>query len=80
MAELPRLDSKALPLAVVCSDVSADSERFPVVAAGQKFNCENDGSIYVWVRKPNGFRRKNIAPLCRVEVSDLCFLTHSCIV
>jgi hypothetical protein len=44
-----------------------DSDRFPVVAGGQTFGCENDGSIYLWHRKPSGMRKKNRVPLCSIQ-------------
>ena len=61
--------------------VSADSERFPIMAAGEIFNCENDGSIYDWIDKPNGVRRKSSVPLCAIEAWTRC-LDHitDCIV
>lgn len=51
--------------------ISADSERFSVMAAGEQFNCENDGAIYPWIEKSSGLRRQSSIPLCIIEVLDL---------
>jgi hypothetical protein len=47
---------------------SADDARFPVVAGDAEFTCETDGSVYSWILKERGLRRKHRAPLCGIKV------------
>jgi hypothetical protein len=46
-----------------------DSSRYPVVASGQLFNTETDGSIHIWTRRRSGMRKQTSLPICSLEVT-----------
>jgi hypothetical protein len=51
--------------------ISVDSSKLPVIAAGQIFDCENDGEIHVWKRTAFTAQRINSTPICQIEVTLL---------
>jgi hypothetical protein len=70
-SDYPRWGTKYSHLAVASSDISPDAERLPVMAAGNAFNCENDGAVFSWITKESGLRHKTRLPLCSIEVLRL---------
>jgi hypothetical protein len=52
---------------------SVDSGKLPVVAAGQIFDCENDGNIHIWTRTAftANLKKINTTPVCQIEVTLL---------
>jgi len=65
---------------IISKTLRPDSDRFPVMVAGQVFVSENDGSIYLWHSKTSGMRKKNKLPLCSIEANLflITFLTMQC--
>ena len=62
---------------VFSHDFRPDSSRFPVVAAGQLFSTENDGSIHVWTRRRSGMRKRALLPICSLEVMLVLTIINS---
>lgn len=46
---------------------SNDSESIPVIAAGAIFNCEHDGSIYMWEHQQFRMAEIHSHPVCIIE-------------
>jgi len=55
--------------------ISVDSGKLPIVAAGQIFECENDGDIHIWTRTAFTAKRIKATPVCQIEVT---LLVSSC--
>jgi hypothetical protein len=55
--------------------ISVDSGKLSIVAAGQIFECENDGDINMWTRTVFTAKRINATPVCQIEVT---LLVSSC--
>ena len=62
-SDYPRWGTRYPHISVASFDISPDAERLPVMAAGNTFNCENDGAVFSWITKESGLRHRTRLPL-----------------